>query len=133
MQGLKLFSEKAQLRDGEVRGFTVLYDQMMEGIVAPVTAAMASAFSPFPERSTPFAAPAKSVEYGTGLVVSDARRHRHRRTLTHGCQVIVAKGLGDAERVADDPESGLALLRVYGAAQLCRRCRCRPAHQSRAT
>ena len=118
MQGLKIFSVKAQLRDGEVRGFTVLYDQMMEGIVAPVMVAMASAFSPFPERSAPFAALAKSVEYGTGLVVSTRGDIVTAASLTQGCQVIVAKGLGDADRIADDPESGLALLRVYGAHKL---------------
>jgi hypothetical protein len=118
MQGLKKFSVKAQMRDGEVRGFTMLYDQMMEGIVAPVMVAMASSFSPFPERSTPFAALAKSVEYGTGLVVSTRGDIVTARRLTQGCQVIVAKGLGDADRVADDPDSGLALLRVYGAHKL---------------
>ena len=115
MQGLKYFSVRAQLRDGEVRGFTVLYDQMMEGIVAPVMGPMAAAFSPFPERSAPFAAPAKTVEYGTGLIVSSNGHIVTARRLTQGCQVIVAAGLGDADRVADDPESGLALLRVYGA------------------
>jgi hypothetical protein len=118
MQGLKRFSVKAQLRDGEVRGFTMLYDQMMEGIVAPVVVAMASSFAPFPERSAPFASPAKSVEYGTGLIVSALGDIVTDRNLTHGCQVIVAKGLGNAERVAEDPESGLALLRVYGARTL---------------
>ena len=118
MQGLKIFSVKAQLRDGEVRGFTILYDQMMEGIVAPVVVAMASAFSPFPERSAPFAAPAKPVEYGTGLIVSGNGDIVTDRNLTRGCQVIVAKGLGDADRIAEDPDSGLALLRVYGARKL---------------
>jgi hypothetical protein len=34
--------------------------------------------------------------------------------LTEGCQVIVASGLGDADRIADDKNNGLALLRVYG-------------------
>jgi hypothetical protein len=32
--------------------------------------------------------------------------------------VIVAAGLGDAERVAEDQDNGLALLRVYGARKL---------------
>ena len=70
LQGLKLFAVRAKMRNGEVRGFTVMYDQMMETIVAPVMGAMANTFSPFPERSAPFAALAKSVEYGNGLVVS---------------------------------------------------------------
>jgi hypothetical protein len=118
LQGLKKFSVKAQLRDGEVRGFTMLYDQMMETIVTPVAVAMASAFSPFPEHSAPFAALAKSVEYGNGLVVSAQGHIVTDRKLTEGCQVIVAAGLGDAVRIADDKDSGLALLRVYGPRKL---------------
>lgn len=118
LQGLKKFSVKAQLRDGEVRGFTMLYDQMMETIVAPVAVAMASAFSPFPEHSAPFAALAKSVEYGNGLIVSAQGHIVTDRKLTEGCQVIVAAGLGDAVRIADDKDNGLALLRVYGPRKL---------------
>ena len=118
MQGLKIFSVRAKLRDGEVRGFTMLYDQAMEGIVAPVMVAMASAFSPFPERSAPFAALAKSVEYGNGLVVSAQGHIVTDRKLTEGCQVIVAAGLGNADRVAEDKDNGLALLRVYGPRKL---------------
>src|SRR5450755_3029635 len=113
-QGLKRFSVRAKVRDGEVRGFTLLYDQMMETIVAPVMVAMASAFSPFPERSAPYAALARSVEYGNGLVVSAQGHIVTDLKLTQGCQVIVASGLGDADRVAEDHDNGLALLRVYG-------------------
>jgi hypothetical protein len=108
LQGLKKFSVKAQMRDGEVRGFTMLYDQMMETIVTPVMVAMSSAFSPFPERSAPFAALAKSVEYGNGLVVSAQGHIVTDRKLIEGCQVIIASGLGDAVRIADDKENGLA-------------------------
>ncbi|MGH6663820.1 MAG: S1 family peptidase, partial [Pseudolabrys sp.] len=118
MQGLKMFSVRAKARNGEVRGYTMLYDQMMEGIVAPVTAAMAAAFSPFPERSAPYAALARSVEYGTGLIVSPQGYIVTDRKLTEGCQVIVAPGLGDADRIADDKDKGLALLRVYGQRKL---------------
>jgi hypothetical protein len=114
LQGLKRFSVRAQIRDGEVRGFTVLYDQMMETIVAPAVVAMAAAFSPFPEHSAPFAALAKSVEYGNGLVVSAQGHIVTDIKLAQGCQVIVASGLGDAVRIADDKDKGLALLRVYG-------------------
>ena len=113
LQGLKLYTVRAQMRGGEVRGFTIFYDQMMETIVAPVMVAMASAFSPFPERSAPFAAMAKSVEYGNGLVVSAQGHIVTDRRLTEGCQVIVASGLGDAVRIAEDTETGLALLRVF--------------------
>ena len=118
MQGLKKFSVRAQLRNGEVRGFTILFDQMMETIVAPVTVAMASAFSPFPEGNAPFAATARSVEYGNGLVVSARGHIVTDRKLATGCQVIVAAGLGDADRIAEDKENGLALLRVYGPRKL---------------
>ncbi|HET7910463.1 MAG TPA: serine protease [Pseudolabrys sp.] len=118
MQGLKKFSVRAYARDGEIRGVTVLFDQMMETIVAPVTAAMVSAFSPFPERSLPFAAPAKSVEYGTGLVVSARGHIITDRKLASGCQIIIADDLGHADRIAEDHDNGLALLRVYGVREL---------------
>lgn len=117
-QGLKKFSVKATFRDGEVRGFTMLYDQMMETIVTPVMVAMSAAFSPFPERSAPYATLSKSVEYGNGLVVSADGYIITDRKLTEGCQVLVASGIGDAVRVADDKENGLALLRVYGPRKL---------------
>jgi hypothetical protein len=117
-QGLKKFSVKATFRDGEVRGFTMLYDQMMETIVTPVMVAMSAAFSPFPDRSAPFATLTKSVEYGNGLVVSADGHIVTDRKLTEGCQVLVASGIGDAVRIADDKENGLALLRVYGPRKL---------------
>jgi S1-C subfamily serine protease len=118
MQGLKIFSVRGYARDGEIRGFTLLFDQMMETIVAPVTSAMVSAFSPFPERSSPFAPMAKSVEYGNGLIVSTRGHIITDRKLATGCQVIIADSLGDADRVADDENTGLALLRVYGPRKL---------------
>lgn len=118
MQGLKRFSVRAQRRDGEIRGLILLFDQMMETIVAGVSPAIVSAFSPFPERSMPFAAMAKPVEYGNGLVVSSSGHIVTDRSLASGCQVIVAAGLGDADRIAEDVDSGLALLRVYGARDL---------------
>lgn len=118
MQGLKYFSVRAKQRDGEVRGFTLLYDQMMEGIVAPAVVAMASAFSPFPERAVPFAVLSKKVEYGTGLVVGRDGHILTTEKVAHGCNVIVADGLGNAELVGEGGENGLALLRVYGAGKL---------------
>ncbi len=117
LQGLKKFTVRATTRDGEVRGFTMLYDQMMEGIVSPVMVAMASAFTPFPDASAPFAALSKSVEYGTGLVVSARGDIVTDLAVTQGCKVIVAAG-NDAERIAEDKDSDLALLRVYGARAL---------------
>lgn len=114
LQGLKKFSVRASIRNGEVRGFTMLYDQAMEGIVAPVMVAMTSAFAPFPQRSLPFAALAKSVEYGNGVIVSAQGHIVTDASLARGCQVILASGFGDAERIAEDKDNGLALLRVYG-------------------
>ena len=118
MQGLKLFTVRAKARDGEIRGFTLLYDQMMEGIVAPAMVAMASAFSPFPERPAPFAMLAKKVEYGTGLVVNSDGYIVTARRMAQGCEVIVTDGIGNAERIAEDEANGLALLRIYGAHKL---------------
>jgi hypothetical protein len=118
MQGLKYFAVRAKRRDGEVRGFTILFDQMMEGIVAPVAVAIASAFSPFPQALAPLAALENKVEYGTGLIVSAEGHILTARKVARDCQVIVADGLGNAERVAEDEAHGLALLRVYGAGRL---------------
>ncbi|HVV62895.1 MAG TPA: serine protease [Pseudolabrys sp.] len=118
LQGLKNFIVRARMRDGEVRGFTMRYDQAMETIVAPVVVAMASAFTPFPEHTAPFASLANTVDYGTGVVVS---AHGHIVTaagLVDGCQVLLASGLGNAERIATDKTKGLALLRVYGRRDL---------------
>lgn len=113
IQGLRKFSVRASIRNGEVRGFTMLFDQAMEGIVAPVMVAMASSFSPFPQRSAPFAVLSKPVEYGNGLIVSAQGHIVTDANLTRGCQVIVAQGLGDAERITADRDNGLALLRIY--------------------
>ena len=132
MQGLKYFAVRAYQRDGEVRGFTLLYDQMMEGIVAPVTSAMASAFSPFPERSMPFAVLAKPVDYGNGLVVSREGHIVTDRGLTQGCQVIVAAGLGNAEHVADDDATTDWRCCGSTGSAVFRRCRSTPERQARA-
>jgi hypothetical protein len=118
MQGLKYFDVRAEQRDGEIRGFTLRYDQAMVGIVAPVADAMASAFAPFPARNMPFAVLAKPVEYGTGLIVSARGDIVTDRQVTDGCKVIVAAGLGNAELIAEDKAQGLALLRVYGQRKL---------------
>ena len=116
--GVRKFSVRAQMRDGEIRGFTMLFDQMMETIVTPAMVAMASAFSPFPARSAPLAALVRNVEYGTGLIVSADGYIVTDRRNTQGCQVIVAAGIGAAERVAEDKDNGIALLRVYGVRKL---------------
>ena len=118
LQGLKKFGVRAQLKNGELRGYTVMFDQAMEGIVAPVTAAMASSFSPFPESNAPIASLAKPVDYGTGLIVSSEGHIVTDRRLADNCNVIAVDGLGNAERAAIDRANGLALLRVYGKRDL---------------
>jgi hypothetical protein len=121
MQTLKRFYVRADFKDGEVRGMTVLYDQATENIMDPVAVVMASAFTGFPDVSG-FAqigsAPKRKVEYGTGIVVSDAGHVLTEGELADGCSVIVVGGLGDADRVAQDRAAGLALLRLYGVPDL---------------
>jgi len=121
MQGLKKFYVRAEVRDLEVRGLTILYDQATDGIMDAVTVVMSSAFAPFP--GTGLAAltgpaPRRKVDYGTGIVTTLAGHILTDRQLTDGCNVIQISGYGDAELVATDEASGLALLRIYGAANL---------------
>jgi peptidoglycan hydrolase-like protein with peptidoglycan-binding domain len=118
LQGLKKFYMRAQAKNNEVRGVIILYDQAMEGIMEPVVVAMSSSFIPFPATAADANAPRRKVEYATGVVVSAAGAIVTDRDAIEGCQVIVAAGLGNAERVADDKATGLALLRVYGVRDL---------------
>lgn len=116
LQGLKKFYSRAEYKNGEVRGMTVLYDQAMHGTMAKIVDAVWSTFVPF-SRSDAAAKAAQAkdkAEYGTGLVVSAAGHIITPRHVVDGCAVIVVPGLGNAEAVADDPARGLALLRVYG-------------------
>lgn len=115
LQGLRKFSVRATLRNGEVRGVVMSFDQAMEGIVTPVMAAVASSFTPFPQRGAPFALASRPVEYGNGLIVSPQGHIVTDARLTKDCRVIVAAGLDNAERIVADDRNGLALLRVYGA------------------
>jgi hypothetical protein len=124
MQNLKRFYVRAAIRDGEVRGMTVLYDQATEPIMDPVVVVMSSTFVPFPGVTgdagiVPIGpAQKRKVEYGTGIVVSAAGHILTDLQVTDGCNVIVVSGHGDAGRQAEDKNSELALLRVYGAADL---------------
>jgi hypothetical protein len=118
LQGLKKFGVRAQLKNGELRGYTVMFDQAMEGIVAPVTAAMASSFAPFPDSNAPIASLARPVDYGTGLIVSSDGHVITDRRVAENCNVIAVDGLGNAERIAVDRTNALALLRVYGKRDL---------------
>jgi hypothetical protein len=114
-QGLKDFAVRASRRDGEARGFSIVYDQAMEGIVAPMVTRMTDAFTAFPEASAPFALPSKAVEYGTGIVVSGRGDVVTGVRLTQGCTLLLIAGIGPAERIAT--ERDIALLRVFGGHQ----------------
>jgi hypothetical protein len=119
MQGLKKFYVRGQFRDSEVRILTILYDQATEGTMEPVVIAMSSAFNPFPtgaQASGP--PPRKTVEYGSGIVVSNDGAVVTDRQIVDGCIAIVIAGRGHADRVAEDKEHDLALLRIYGARDL---------------
>jgi len=116
MQGLKKFYVRGQFKDSEVRILTILYDQATEGTVEPVVIAMSSAFNPFPVGAQIGGPPPrKPVEYGTGIVVSDDGAIVADRQITDGCLAIAIAGYGNADRVTEDKDHDLALLRIYGA------------------
>jgi hypothetical protein len=118
--GVKKFYVRAHINSDEVRGIAIQYDQAMEGIVDNVVVAMSSAFTPFPAAAiaSEIRAQARArpkVEYGTGVVISDAGHMVTDRQLIDGCQLIIVPGIGNADALAEDSASNLALLRVYGA------------------
>jgi peptidoglycan hydrolase-like protein with peptidoglycan-binding domain len=113
LQGLKKFYVRGTFKGDEVRILTILYDQATENAVEPVVIAMSSAFNPFPANAGP--PPRKTVEYGTGVVVSDDGAIVADRQITDGCLAIAIAGFGNADRVAEDKDHDLALLRIYGA------------------
>ncbi|MEA2905163.1 MAG: hypothetical protein QOI12_2550 [Alphaproteobacteria bacterium] len=120
MQGLKKFYVRAQIKDLEIRGLTILWDQATEGIMDPVAVVMSSAFAPFPGTGLTalMGSPRRKVEYGTGVIASAGGHILADRQLTDGCNVIQVAGYGDASRIAEDADAGLALLRIYGAGDL---------------
>ena len=115
MQGLKKFYIRGQFKGDEVRILTILYDQATEGVMEPVVIAMSSAFNPFPGAQGSGPPPRKTVDYGSGVVISDDGAILTDRQITDGCMAITVAGHGPAELVADDRDHGLALLRIYGA------------------
>jgi hypothetical protein len=77
---------------------------------------MSSAFNPFPSGAQIAGPPPrKTVEYGTGIVVSDDGAIVTDRQITDGCLTIAIAGFGNADRVAEDKDHDLTLLRIYGA------------------
>ena len=116
LQGLKKFYVRGAFRGDEVRILTILYDQATENTVEPVVIAMSSAFNPFPNGAQIAGPPPrKTVEYGTGIVVSGDGAILADRQITDGCLAIAIAGHGNADRVAEDKDHDLALLRIYGA------------------
>jgi peptidoglycan hydrolase-like protein with peptidoglycan-binding domain len=121
MQGLKKFHVRAYAHNGEVRGITILYDQAVDGTMDPLVAPLANSFQPFMgnvSSTQDNATPRRKVEYGTGLVVSASGHIVTDLQVVDACQTVVIPGLGDAERLAEDRDNNLALLRVYGADDL---------------
>ncbi len=114
LQGQKKFYVRAQEQDGVIRGFSILYDQATEGAVDPVVIAMSNAFAAAPAGPPP----RRKVEYASAVVLDAAGHLATTREATEGCQTITVAGLGPAVLAADDKDSGLALLRVYGARRL---------------
>ncbi|WP_375777739.1 peptidoglycan-binding protein [Bradyrhizobium sp. ma5] len=115
MQGLKKFYLRGTLKGDEVRTLTILYDQAMQTTVEPVVIAMSSAFNAFPSGVQVGPPPRKTVEYATGVVVSDDGAVITDRIATDDCIALTIPGYGSADRVAADKEHDLALLRIYGA------------------
>ena len=116
LQGLKKFYVRGTFKGDEVRTLTILYDQATENTVEPVVIAMSSAFNPFPSGAQIAGPPPrKTVEYGTGIVVSDDGAILADRQVTDGCLAISIAGFGHADHVAEDKDHDLALLRIYGA------------------
>ena len=116
LQGLKKFYLRGTFKGDEVRILTILYDQATENTVEPVVIAMSSAFNAFPAPAqTAGPPPRKTVEYGTGVVVGDDGAIIADRQITDGCLTVAIAGFGNADRVAENKEHDLALLRIYGA------------------
>ena len=120
-QQTKKFYIRAHAQDHDVRGFTVRYEAAKDEMMQPITVAVSNAFAPFSGRGTiqlGGTVARGKVEYTTGLVVSAAGYILADRQATDGCKIITVPHVAPAERIADDPASGLALLRVYGASGL---------------
>ena len=116
LQGLKKFYVRGTFKGDEVRILTILYDQATENTVEPVVIAMSSAFNPFPSGAQIAGPPPrKTVEYGTGIVASEDGAIVTDRQITDGCLAIAIAGFGNADRIAEDKDHDLSLLRIYGA------------------
>ena len=104
MQGLKKFYLRGTLKGDEVRILTILYDQATQTTVEPVVIAMSSAFNAFPSTVQAGPPPRKTVEYSTGVVVSDDGTIVADRVATGDCLALTIPGYGNADRVAEDKD-----------------------------
>jgi peptidoglycan hydrolase-like protein with peptidoglycan-binding domain len=119
IQGQRRFLVRAEVRDLEIRGITVLYDRAIEGTSDYVSLAVLSAFAPFPGTGVMalIGPPSlRRIDYGTGIVVTAAGHVMTDGKLADGCRVLQVAGHGDASRLAD--HDGMTLLRVFGASAL---------------
>ncbi len=116
LQGLKKFYVRAQEKDGGIRGFSILYDQAMEGTFDPIVIAMSNVFAAAPSAASAAGAPMthRKVEYGTAVVLDRAGHLATSRQVTEECQTITVSGVGPAVVASAEKDGGLAVLRVYG-------------------
>lgn len=115
-QGLRDFYIRAAVKNGEIRGFSLIYDVAMETIMEPLRVTIGNAFAAFPEKPAAFALPPKAVEYGSGVVVGADGYIVTSARLVESCAIVKVGDIGPAERIA--ASGGLALLRLYGARKL---------------
>ena len=117
LQNLKHLQVYGYAREDEVRGITIMFDQALEGTLPPVATAVKNAFVPFPSGVATPAAKSK-VEYASGFAVSADGHIITDREALEGCQILTIAGIGGVDRIAEDKDKGLLLLRVYGAREL---------------
>src|SRR5260370_9246463 len=114
LQGLKKFYLRGTFRGNEVRILTILYDQATENTVEPVVIAMSSAFIAFPTGAQVAGSPPrKTVEYGTGVVVSDDGAIVTDRQVTDECLAVTAGCYRKPDRIPEGQDQRLALPPVY--------------------
>lgn len=106
----------AKAQNGELRGYTLLFDQALEGILEPTVPAITKAFTPFPQNAASSALPPKIVKFGSGIVVSHKGHILTSAAVTEGCDAMLANGLDPAERIA--VSDGLALLHAPAVEKL---------------
>jgi peptidoglycan hydrolase-like protein with peptidoglycan-binding domain len=115
LQGLKKYYVRGTFKGDEVRILTILYDQATGNTVEPVVIAMSSAFNPFPSGAQIAGPAAQDRRIRHWIIVSDDGAIITDRQVVDSCLAIAISGHGNADRVAEDKDHDLALLRIYGA------------------